>query len=475
MKLRALLICLFCSSLFAVDGGVAPLVNEVSEKISTFLSARYQAGAAITAFENHSELSDLAAQKFYQVLVSRLETRKEFRFSDRMVAFSHGHGRFDQSRIEELDFLIALKMIRSGPRVGVGITIFSRELHRMIAIDYAETLLSQGAVRFLEMGERAFALNGFESVTRMEVSDDLLDVATLAEAEGEDRYYFMKKDSVDIFAFRSRRLVRLLTLKIDWGRPKYPARKVEGKLLVFRNENGTWLSAAINTSPRSRLFCREQGKWREEPGFNFAPLKMLRINDRDFIAGARFATGRNHFRGGLLLMPMNQGKADPDNVYEKPLPESHVIDFTAKDNRLAALHLIDRSYRYRVYTTDFENSVEDERLRGSALAALRDQWVAVSDYTRGKDRIFFFNVADGARRQVYEASFPNMEIRFIRDGSWEKAPGFWVCLEKIGGTQHLQAELQFWRPGRQVKATEEPSDDVRAMNPGNKEKAHAEE
>ena len=172
-------------------------------------------------------------------------------------------------------------------------------------------------------------------------------------------------------------------------------------------------------------------------------------------------------------MPMNRGKADPDNVYEKPLPESHAIDFTAKDNRLAALHLIDRSYRYRVFTTDFENSVEDERLRGGALAALRDQWVAVSDYTRGKDRIFFFNVADGARRQVYEASFPKFEIRFIRDGSWEKVPGFWVCLEKNEGT-HLHAELQFWRPVRQLKPNPEPSD-VRAMSPGNKEKAHAEE
>lgn len=445
MKLRSLLIFLFCCSVMTAEGGMEQLVNKVSEKIGSFLSDRYQASAAIISFENHSEISDLAAQKFYQVVVSRLEGRREFQFLDRMVAFSNGRGHFDQSRVDQLNFLVALKMIRSGPRIGVGITIFSREGHRMARIDYAETFLSPGAVKFLQLPERSFAATGFESVTRMEVSDDLLDVATLAEPDGEFRYYFLKKDCVEVFAFRSRSLVRLLTLNIDWGRPQYPSQKREGRLLVFRNEAGTWLSAAINTSPRSRMFSRTQGKWREEKGFDFVPIRLLRINERSFIAGVRYATGRNYFRGGLLLMPMNGGKADPESIYEKPLPESYAIDFTLKGNRLAALHMIDRSYRYQVFTSDFENSVADERLRGGDLAALNDQWVAVSDYTRGNDRIFFFRVEEGARRQVYEASFAHAEIRFIQDGFWEKEPGFWVCLEKSADL-NPQAELQFWRP-----------------------------
>jgi len=445
--------------------GTQSLVDKTAAAVAEVMANRYNPRVTVVSFENHTELSDLAAQKFYQLMVSRLESppRRDFIFFDRMLAFNNGSGRFNSQRLDDINFLIALKLIRSGARIGVGITVFSRRLDRMVAVKYVSESIPAAELRLLELHERAFATSGFAMAARMESDRNLMDVCSHAEPDGSERHYFFLPDKVEVFEWRSRRMLRLLTLPLEWSRPTTPARHVEGHILVFHNNAGTWLTAGTNTSARCLVFLRRDGRWEEQEALDFVPIRHLVINDNFYLAGMRYAGGLNYFRGGLILMPLTGGRPDRSRVYEKPLPDAYAIDFSAREGRLAALHLVDREYRYRVFTTDFESSTADERLRGAALAALGTDWVAVSDYSRGKDRVFFFKSGDGGLREAYEGEFTHQEIRFISPGKWEGKTGFWICLAGTGNTD-AKTELQFWRkavvPEAETKQTTDVSGEV---------------
>jgi len=425
--------------------GTQVLADKTAAAIGKVLASRYNPSTTIISFENHTEWPDVAVQKFYQLLVSGLETipQKGFEFHDRMVAFTGGRGRFQVRRLDDIAFLIALKMIRSQARVGVGITVFSRQSDRIVAIRYVSEKIPAGELRILNLPEQVFAGTGFSMTARIEADPGLMDVCSRTEPNGQVRHYFLYPDKVEVFEWQERRMVRLLTLPLEWGRPITPARQIEGHLLVFHNQFGLWLTVGTNISKESLVFLRRAGSWESRETLDFVPIRRLVINDAPYLAGMRYASGRNYFHGGLVLMPLVEGRPDRDRLYEKPLPDAFAVDFTARDGRLTGLHLVDRDYRYRVYTTDFEDSTADERLRGAALAALETEWVALSAYTRGNDRVHFFKTKNGGVREVYEGDFPGCEIRFISPGRWEDKPGFWICLD--GADQKsVRAELQFW-------------------------------
>ncbi len=442
----ACLLLAVCCPLMLSGRGTQRLAEKTAAAIAEIMADRFNPRLSVISFENHTELSDIVIQNFYQILVSRLESspQKNFDFSDRMVAFANGKGRFNSRRLDEIGFLVALKMLRSGPHVGVGITVFSRLSDRLAAVRYVSESIPPEELRVLDLPEPAFASAGFSMTARLEADSGLMDVCSQTEPNGNMRHYFLFPDKVDVFEWGARRMVRLMTLPLEWPRPFAPARHVEGHLLVFHNPAGTWLIAGANVAEKSLVFLRREGNWEAQPALDFVPIRHLLINDVPYLAGVRYAAGRNYFRGGLVLMPFRQGFPDPERLYEKPLPEAFAVDFTAREGRLTGLHMVDREYRYRLFTTDFEDSIVNERLRGAALAALDTDWVALSDYSRGKDRAFFFKTSDGGTREVYAADFPLREIRFISPGSWENEPGFWVCLENAGPDRSV-TQLEFWR------------------------------
>ncbi|MBN1196373.1 MAG: hypothetical protein JXA62_03115 [Candidatus Aminicenantes bacterium] len=455
-RLGCLLLAVWLPLVIPGQGSQA-LADRTAAAIAEIMASRYNQSATVISFENHTEWPDMAVQKFYQLLVSGLENtpQKSFEFHDRMVAFSSGSGRFQAHQLREIGFLIALKMIRSGTRVGVGITVFSRRADRMVAVRYVSEEIPAGELRILNQPEQVFAGTGFSMTARLEADSLLMDVCSRAEPNGQVRHYFLSPDKVDVFEWRERRMMRLITLPLEWKRPITPARRIEGHLLVFHNQVGSWLTIGANISTESLVFLRSDGNWEARGALNFVPIRHLEINDTPYLAGMRYASGRNYFHGDLVLMPLTEGRPDRDRLYEKPLPAAFSVDFTARDGRLTGLHMIDRDYRYRVFTTDFEDSIADDRLRGGALAALETDWVALSAYTRGNDRVYFFKTGDGGVREVYEGDFPGSEIRFISPGIWEDTPGFWICLE-APEKNNLHSELQFWsrNPVSQPKETE---------------------
>lgn len=67
--------------------GIDNLNNRVSKGIEDFFIGKYNINISIVKFDNYSGLSNLAAQKYYQLLVSRLESNKKINFIDLMINF----------------------------------------------------------------------------------------------------------------------------------------------------------------------------------------------------------------------------------------------------------------------------------------------------------------------------------------------------------------------------------------------------
>ncbi len=71
------------------------------------------------------------------------------------------------------------------------------------------------------------------------------------------------------------------------------------------------------------------------------------------------------------------------------------MDFSTPAGQLQAVHVIDRDYRYRLFTSAFEEMTPLTEKKGASLAALDGEWLAVSDHTRASDQLFFYDIRDG--------------------------------------------------------------------------------
>jgi len=124
------------------------------------------------------------------------------------------------------------------------------------------------------------------------------------------------------------------------------------------------------------------------------------------------------------------------------VPPFYAIAFACQDDVLDSIHLIDKDYRYRYLAADFNEWAIEETPRGGSLSALSGKWLAVGNYSRGNDKLYFYRIGRGGRQLVYEEAVKG-EIIFISAGTWKSQPGFWLYLS-VGEIQESAFRLQFW-------------------------------
>ena len=125
LTLSLLILFLFPAIHFPQSSAEA-LIQEGADHLQAFFKNKAATGAAVVQFENYSELTDLAMQKIYQLLMARLENDKNIRISDLLINFANGRGEFNLSKVNELDYLLYLKFIQNKNKTGLGLAIFSR-------------------------------------------------------------------------------------------------------------------------------------------------------------------------------------------------------------------------------------------------------------------------------------------------------------------------------------------------------------
>ncbi len=436
------LICL----IYPVFGeGIDRLAGTIADAVGESLKDAFQKKASIIRFENFSELTDQSAVKFYQIVVSRLERQTGVQFIDLMINFNNGQGEFNESAAGDISYPIYLKLIRNMDKIGVGAVVFSRIQDRIIALKYTEETVPKGEREILDVQQYGFMELGFARVIEIDAEPQLLDFRTITDLQGEERFYFLYPDKIEVFGIIQNRLTKLLSVDLDWERPYYPAIKPEGKLFVAYHNNEGYLAVGTNFAPLSKMFRFEELQWQELDGTDFTPIRLVDINQETYFLGARYEMGKNYFQDKIVLAPFADGKVQTQRQYEKQISFHYSIDFSTRDNQLNSVHLVDLDYNYRFLGADFEIATTDVARRGSSLAALDGQWIAVSAYTEapGSDKLFFYKIDNSARQLVYEKSVDG-SARFLTNGTWKSMEGFWVYLEKPM-PYRSEYKLQFWQ------------------------------
>lgn len=435
-----LLIFLYCGTAFGQQSAEA-LVAESAAFLDAFFKNRVAVRVAVVRFENDSELTDTAMQKIYQMLISSLEGEKNILVSDLLVNFANGRGEFNLSRVDDLHFLLDLKLIQNKSKTGLGLTIFSRLLDRIVAVKYFEKALGKGEMEYLNTANFAFSELGFSKLLEFESKKNLMDIQSITDSDGQDQYFFYYPDEIIIYLAREMRLEKSSQLRLEWTRPVYPVLHYEGKLLLLQTKQGLVLTAGNNFSPHAKALAFRDSQWQEIPDIDFVPCKYLFLNQNPYLVGARYEEGRNFFKDKIYFMPFSD-PADRSGVYEKETIPAMALDFSVQEGQLQAVHLIDRSYKYHLFTSEFEEKLPLPEKKGASLAALGGEWLAVSDYTRTSDQLFFYDIQNGGQRPVYTGKIPG-EIQFISAGVWQKIKGFWTGVrQKQDGQERFLA--QFW-------------------------------
>ncbi|MGE5341716.1 MAG: hypothetical protein ACM3SY_09570 [Candidatus Omnitrophota bacterium] len=453
--------------------GMDELADKTARSILDYFTDKYNIKTSITSFENFSGISDQAAQKFYQLLVSKLETAtmpedasdKRIEYTDLMINYSQNRGEFNLNRIAPLNHLIYIRLIRNKNYMGAGISIFSRTQDRVVYVKYVESEFVPAEEDILDIGRFNFKGTGFSKVIELEARGDLLDVRSLLNPEGILSVFFYYPERIEIYKLQDSRLIKSFTYKIDWKQPLYPTMQPEGRLCVFTEGKNLYVGVGSNFSTHSKLLTCNDFKWEDATAvdLNFVPFRYIRLNGTSYLAGARYALGRNYFENKLVLAPFSSGQpttapnAPSPDILEKQVPPFYALDFATGDHApaLNSIHGIDRDYKYRFLGDNFEQLAVEKEPRGAALCSLNGQWMAISDFSHDNhdsiDKLYFYKIENGSRRLVFEQQSDH-EILFISDGVWNGVGGFWVYVKRQpekntenGETKpYTEYKLQFW-------------------------------
>lgn len=461
------IILLFTCTVNIFGDGLNELAEKAATNISVFFKDKYNINTSIIGFENYSGISDLAAQQFYQLVVAGLEAAgpidsatpeaAKFQYTDLMVNFNKGKGEFNLNRIHQLNYLIYLKLIRNKLGIGLGVSIFSRVTDRLVYVKYIETPFVREEMEFFDTVLYSFKEAGFAKIVELEAKPNLLDLKSYVDSAGNLRFLFLYADKLDMFQMQESRLQKYFSLPLNWSESYYPVLEPEGRLAVFQVEGRLLVTVGCNFSAVSKVLTLKENEWMEIGSVNVVPLCAMRLNERDYIAGVRYALGKNYFMDRLVLAPMEDflgGRVSEEKsnyaFLEKMIPACYALNFSvgAAPGNLESIHLIDRDYKYRLLSDNCEPlTVEANGERGAALAVLDGQWVAMSQYSHENDSLYFYKIEKGSRRLMYQNDIDG-EIVFISPGMWQSVSGFWVYVKRASAAPTTPPtrdyKLQFW-------------------------------
>lgn len=467
---KNILVVWICINVFLLCGsrisgqGLDDLAGKTAKTILDYFSDKYNVKVAITNFENFSDLSELSIQNYYQLLVSKMETSTNIGFTDLMINFHQDKGEFNLNQIQTLNHLIYIRLIRNKTNIGAGVTIFSRTQDKVVFFKYLESEYVSGEETFINTVQSGFEGSGFSRIMELDSRGDLLDIRSITDSHGRVLLFFYYPEKIEFFRSEDNRLEKFYTYRIAWKKPYYPTMKKEGRLMVFQEGTDLYLSAGSNFSSYSVFVKIKDEKW-EEPeivSLNFVPLRRIKLNDMNYLAGIRYALGKNYFEGKWILAPLlpDTPISDTEGVLEKQVQPFYTSDYATQpaDSQLMSIHMVDRDYIYRFFSNNFEQATAEKEERGSALCTLEGKWLAISNFSTGKDKLYFYRIESGSRQLVFENSIDG-EVEFISDGIWKTAPGFWVQIKRLNRSSSTSAfkspsnvkseasaeyKLQFW-------------------------------
>ncbi|MEN8152641.1 MAG: hypothetical protein ABFR75_01340 [Acidobacteriota bacterium] len=448
MKKLTLITVFFLLILKSLTGqGFEILTGKINNSINSYFKNKTEIKYSIVKFQNNSILTDIEGQKFYQLLVSKLELNKNLNFIDLLLDFNKKNGVFNLNRVNGIDYSVYINLTNNKNKIGSGIVVYSRDLEKIVFVKYFETLIKKGERDLLKIKNYGFKDSAFVKFFEINLNNQLLDVCSINGPEDSIYSIFYYFDKVEIYKHEGKTLKKKITEKLLWERPFFPVIKKEGKLFSLIKDKEIYFFVGGNFSSYSRVFSYDGKTVNKKGKINFIPFSKFTINNIDYLAGSKYASGKNFFLGKIFFMALKNGKIISSEIFIKKVPEFFSAIFGKNENNLNTFSIIDKNYLFKRFTQDFNEKVVSKIKYGFAAGNSGDNYIGLSGYTMNNDILNIMNVDHGIENESFKQDI-NGSISFISKGIWNEKKGLWILIER-NKFENNSFHLQFW--GRNKK------------------------
>ncbi len=417
------------------------IIEKLSNNVITFLKSNRQPSLSIISLKNSTQLTDDAIQKLYQFIVYRLELSQNIKFKDSMLSFVNGRGKFNLKRTRGIRFLMTLAFIRNKSKIGIGITLYSVNLDKLVFSKYLEWSPPSGEIDFLNIEEKKFADFGFDRIIEIDAKKNLLDLKTIIK-NGENLFYFYYFDHIDIFRKNNSVLTKKSVIKLNLDKNSLPVIKREGQLLFFNHHEKDYMVIGNNTSENSQIYIYTDNEWKYLMHIDFLPFETFFSNNKMYFIGGRYDLGKNYFENKLIMKSINGTLNNSEQGYYKTINKFYSISFLKEGDKINSMYTVDLNYNFTNYGANFEIKSKDTYKSGYAFALSENIWIIKTAFTSEKDSLSFYKINEIEKKPKYIKHIKG-EILLISNGNWNNKKGIWIYFKKKMNNYFVY-KLQFW-------------------------------
>ncbi len=434
-------------SISVYSSGLEELANKAGEGIIKFFKIRKNSTFSISVLENSSTFNDIQVQKFYQLLISRVERDTETKFIDNLIGFSNNKSAFNSNRLTNIKYLISIKLINNRGNIGAGLTFFSRKFDRIEGIKYYESKISRGENLYIKHINYSFQTTGFIKQYEMNARLNFLDVNTIEtispEGNKSQLLTLFYTDRIVIFKLVNKSIKKLATKSIRWKRPFYFPHVFEGKSFIFTLNGRKLVAVGGNFLEESIIFEYNQknSDLREIIRINMIPIKIVEINGSLNLIGIKYQPAQNFFNGSVYLMNISGGISANSRILQKSIKDFYSISILKSGELLRNIIIVDKNYNIRIYDSAMNSIYSSENKFGYAIGSLNDNWIITSSFVTKSDELKFFKVENLFSSPVY-LNKTDYLIDSISEGKLLGKNGLWIKL--INPEKEKNPVIQFW-------------------------------
>ncbi len=440
---KSIIFCIFftLAVAFINSQGIQVLSEKIHNNITDFFKEMRGVNYSIIKFEDSFKFTDLELQRFYNLIVTKLEESDKDHFFDLATGFNNGRGNFNLNRISRINYYITIKIINNMGNLGAGILIYNRNLERVVSVKYVEVSVDKNEIEILSTKDPGLANREYLKMNDIRISGNLLSVDSFL-IDGTDNIFFLFPERIDVYTLENNTIKKINSVKIRWGRPFYPSIEMEGNIFVYSENSQIYVFAGSNFSKYSHVFKFNENKLGQLSKLDFSVFDIVSINGKIYMAGFNYDFGKNFYNGKLYLKSFNASNLSSGEIFIKKIPDFYSASFYKKGVNFQALFLIDKNYNMRIFTDKVSDSKRIDRKYGSAIAVLNDL-IVVSDFSKANDRIKVLGINADSSTPIFDKEIFG-SIKFIKEGKVGKYKGFWM-LVKNNGEVSEKSKLQFWR------------------------------
>ncbi len=421
------------SLIFALESE-KDFVDFFSQTIDLFFSSEKKPLVTFNYFENFSFLKNEELIKYYQLFAAVLEKKNRLLFKDNLLEFSGQKAFFNTQEQLRADFLLGLKFIQSGTKLGLGLEIFRRSKRQLVLFKYFEKELTAGERELLSFRSSPLLEDEFFEIQNFTLFEEILDVFTL-KTEAQTLLFFLMADKIEVYKWENDRLKRVSFVNFSFEKVFLPAQIAEGKICFIQAGDKNYLAVGLNFYPDVFLFTvTGQGEIRFDAAISFLPLSSVKIGSQDYWLAVKYETSKNFFSNRLYFV----NQSNQDEILKKENEPFYALAIIKKSSAEWSMFYINIDNRLKMINESWQSALEFAVKAGNFLDLGESNYLFLHEVEGEADFLKVYRYNESSLQLIAGRKIDG-ELRMLRCG-WLDGAGIWVMVEK-----NRKKSVQFWK------------------------------